>query len=157
MRAKDPLPTKEPAHQAIPRHAGRLSLLVEPPPGSSDPVQSFSGGFELRGNVSEGELDLLSPLGSILAQLSWNPKGATLVRGQERTLHASAQSLLQQATGASISLSDLWTWLEVKGNRAEPVRYDAWLLDLSAREQGRIVARRSLPSRAELRIVLESP
>jgi outer membrane lipoprotein LolB len=157
MRAQAPSSIENPAEAEVQRHVGRLSLVVEPQPGSLEPAQAFSGAFELRGNAQIGEMDLLSPLGSIVLQLRWTPAGATLIRGQERSQHASAQSLLQQATGASIALADLFAWLHAKANRVEPVRYDNWMLDLSAREQGRIVARREQPSRAELRIVLELP
>ena len=157
MRAEGLSSNENLAGGATQRHAGRLSLVVEPQPGSTQTAQAFSGGFELRGNAQTGEMDLLSPLGSIVAQLRWSPEGATLVRGQERSQHASAQSLLQQITGTSIALADLFAWLAAKSNRVEPVRYDDWVLDLSARGQGRIVARREQPSRAELKIVLELP
>ncbi len=122
--------------------------------GSGSAEQSFSGSFELRGSPTAGELDLLSPLGQIVMQLRWQPEMAEILRGQERQQFPSAQALLEQATGASLTLTQLFDWLD--GKNSESLVRD-WLVDLSKHEQGRIIARRSLPTPAVLRIVLEQP
>ncbi len=135
-------------------YAGRISLVVEPAPGSSDQQQSFSGSFDLRGNAQIGELDLLTPLGQIVMQLRWEPSIAVIMRASQRQVFANAQDLIEQATGATISLVQLFSWLqgkEVQGGSAQ------WQVDLSAHERGRVIARRSLPTPAVLRIALEMP
>lgn len=137
------------------RYAGRLSLQIEAPTGSAQETQSFSGSFELRGNAETGELDLLTPLGQIAAQLRWQPGAALLIRGQERQSFASAQALLEQSTGIAIPLEQLFSWL--RGPASLPLPRSDWQVDLSAQAQGRIVARRERPSPATLRIVLEQP
>jgi outer membrane lipoprotein LolB len=139
------------------RYSGRLSLVIEQEVGSPAAAQSFSGGFDLRGNAQTGELDLLTPLGSIVMQLRWAPGQALLIRGQEREPFPSAQALLNQATGTALTLDQLFSWLGSPGTVAPIHSSDNWQVDLSARDQGRIVARRSQPSSAVLRIVLEQP
>jgi outer membrane lipoprotein LolB len=151
-RASSPNGLKTEASQ---QYAGRLSLQVEAPTGSAQETQSFSGRFELRGNAETGELDLLTPLGQIAAQLRWKPGAALLIRGQERQWFASAQALLEQSTGITISLEQLLSWL--RGPASLPLPLSDWQVDLSAQAQGRIVARRERPSPATLRIVLEQP
>ena len=46
--------------------SGRLSLQVH-----SEPAQSFAASFELKGQPGQGELKLISPLGSVLGVLRW--------------------------------------------------------------------------------------
>lgn len=135
-------------------YSGRISLVIEAGAGSSDAAQSFSGSFELRGNASQGELDLLTPLGQIVMRLRWRPDIAVIFRGSQRQIFANAQDLIQQATGASLSLAQLFAWLQGNTTSAQA---SEWQVDLSAQPQGRIVARRHLPTPAVLRIALEQP
>ncbi len=141
---------------------GRLSLVIDPAAGSNAQPQSFSGGFELRGDARNGELDLLTPLGTIVMQLRWQPGMALILRGNERQQFGSSQELLQLATGASLTLDDLFAWLQGKNAAAHSTApaqapNTAWQVDLSAHQSGRIVARRMLPTPAVLRIALEQP
>jgi outer membrane lipoprotein LolB len=136
------------------RYTGRLSLVIESAAGSSAQSQSFSGSFELRGSAEAGELDLLTPLGQIAVQLRWQPGLALIQRGSETQQFDSAQALLEQATGASLTLVQLFAWLQGKTSGRS---VGDWQVDLSAQPQGRIIARRSQPTPALLRIVLEQP
>jgi outer membrane lipoprotein LolB len=141
-------------------YAGRISLVIEPDAhATSAQPQAFSGSFELRGSVQMGELDLLTPLGQIAAQLRWQSDQAVLIRGNDRQTFSSAQALLQQATGASISLEQLFAWLRGshRDEHLSAPQAGDWQVDLSARAQGRIIARRSQPTPAVLRILLEQP
>jgi outer membrane lipoprotein LolB len=145
----------DPKNAASQQYAGRLSLLIESPTGAAQEAQSFSGSFELRGNAERGELDLLTPLGQIAAQLRWQPGAALLIRGQERQSFTSAQALLEQSTGLSLPLEQLFAWLS--GQASPSVSVKDWQVDLSGQAQGRILARRLQPTPATLRIVLEQP
>lgn len=147
---KDPRNTEK---KEIQSYLGRLSLVIEPAAGSSDQQQSFSGSFELRGNAEIGELDLLTPLGQIVMQLRWRPDIAVILRGSQRQLFANADDLIQRATGASLSLAQLFAWLE--GKEAQAAK--DWQVDLSNHANGRIIARRASPTPAVLRIALERP
>jgi outer membrane lipoprotein LolB len=44
-------------------------------------AQSFSASFELKGKPEQGELSLISPLGSVLGVLRWSPGEAVLDSG----------------------------------------------------------------------------
>jgi outer membrane lipoprotein LolB len=136
------------------RYAGRLSLVIDAAPGSSEQQQSFSGSFELRGNSDVGELDLLTPLGQIVVQLRWTPSAAVILRGSQRESFSDVGDLIRRATGASISLQQLFAWLDGKPSASSG---DDWQVDLSSHANGRIIARRNQPTPAVLRIALEQP
>ena len=126
--------------------AGRISLQV-----ASEPVQSFSASFELKGRAESGELTLISPLGNVLAVLRWSPGQAQLDRGpQDIQRFASVDELMERATGAAIPLSALFAWLQ--GNNATA---SGWVADLTRYGEGRLSARRTLAPEANLRVVLD--
>ena len=127
--------------------AGRISLQV-----ASEPPQSFSASFELKGRAENGELTLISPLGNVLAVLRWSPGQALLDRGsQDVQRFASLDELMERATGAAIPLSALFAWLQ--GNNAPA---SGWVADLTRHGEGRFSARRTLPApEANLRVVLD--
>jgi len=58
--------------------SGRLALQLQ-----STPPQNWSASFELQGSADQGQLVLLSPIGTTLARLSWTPQAAVLEQGQE--------------------------------------------------------------------------
>jgi outer membrane lipoprotein LolB len=128
--------------------------VIEPAAGSNDQQQSFSGSFELRGNADIGELDLLTPLGQIVMRLRWRPDIAVILRGSQRQIFANADELIQRATGASLSLQELFAWLQGQQSK---LRTGDWQVDLASQANGRIIARRTLPTPAVLRIALEQP
>lgn len=132
---------------------GRLSVLV-----ASDSVaeteqpKSFIASFELSGNAETGELLLLSPLGSTIARLLWQPGRATLQQGGQERVYASLDELAELATGTPLPVAVLFAWLH-----GQPQEAGGWKADLSRlKKDGRLTARRLTPSpAAELRVVLE--
>ena len=126
---------------------GRISLQVQ-----SEPAQSFSAGFELKGQPERGELTLISPLGNVLGVLRWSPSEAVLDSGNQKIQHFdSINALMAQATGAAVPLSALFAWLQ--GDNAS---VSGWKADLSRRSEGRISATRVQPTpQADLRVVLD--
>lgn len=126
---------------------GRLSLQVQ-----SEPAQSFSAGFELKGKPERGELTLISPLGNVLGVLRWSPSEALLDSGDHKIQRfASVDALMAQATGAAVPLSALFAWLQ--GDHAS---VSGWSADLSRRSEGRILAKRTQPlPQTDLRVVLD--
>ncbi len=126
--------------------SGRLGLQVH-----SEPPQNLHASFELQGSAQQGELTLLSPVGSILARLSWTPGQATLERGTERWTQASVEQLTQELVQTPFPVEALFDWIE---GRAAP--HTGWEVDLRARDQGRITAHRIAPApSAVLRILLD--
>lgn len=126
---------------------GRLSLQLH-----TDPVQSFSASFELKGQPERGELALLSPLGNVLGILRWSPDEALLDSGNQQIRYfSSIDDLMEQTTGAAVPPSALFAWLQ--GINA---RVSGWSADLSRLGEGRISATRAQPApRADLRVVLD--
>lgn len=126
--------------------SGRLSLRVD-----SEPVQTFSALFELRGAPQAGELILTSPIGNTLAQLHWAPGEALLKNGRETRRFDSVDALIEAATGAVIPVGALFGWLAGRDERVP-----GWRPDLSQVGAGRLQATRESPRpRADLRIIFE--
>jgi outer membrane lipoprotein LolB len=126
---------------------GRISLQVQ-----SEPAQSFSASFELRGQAERGELSLISPLGSVIGVLRWSPGEAILDSGNGKVQRfASVDELMAQATGAAVPMGALFAWLQ--GDNAAA---SGWSADLSRYQDGRISAKRIQPApQADLRVVLD--
>ncbi len=127
--------------------SGRLSLQVE-----GDPPQGFHAAFELRGNASEGEFELYTPLGSTLALAHWNGQAALLQRGDAWHAYPDLASLSAALTGTALPVAELFEWLQ-----GHAVSAPGWEVELDI-ENGRLRARRSEPAPpATLRLVLDSP
>ena len=126
---------------------GRISLNIK-----SEPAQSFSAGFELKGKPERGELTLISPLGNVLGVLRWSPGEAELDSGNHKIQRfESVDALMTQATGAAVPVTALFAWLQ-----GDNVHVSGWSADLSRHGEGRILANRSQPTpQADLRIVLD--
>lgn len=126
---------------------GRISLQVQ-----SEPAQSFSASFELKGRAERGELTLISPLGNVLGVLRWSPGEAVLDSGGGKVQRfASVDELMAQATGAAVPIDALFAWL-----RGDNAAASGWSADLSRHQEGRISAKRSQPApQADLRVVLD--
>jgi outer membrane lipoprotein LolB len=126
--------------------SGRMGLEIQ-----SQPPQSLSAAFELQGSAERGELLLLSPIGSTLAQLSWSPQTAHLTQGGRQWSSSNLDDLTAQLSGTALPLAALFDWL--KGQASTPA---GWQVDLSQWGQGRIQAERQVPAPAvQLKVVLE--
>ncbi len=141
-------PPKDAAPAGTPREqwGGRMSVRVE-----SDPVQSFSAGFELRGNAVNGQLSLYSPIGSTVAQLTWAPGEARLRSDGKDQAYESLNALTRQVVGAELPITSIFLWLS-----GQPASTDGWVADLQNHANGRLVARRLQPAPAvEMRLILD--
>ena len=134
-------------------YRGRLALKVEPEVATdSGPPkgQSFSAGFELAGSAQSGSLSLTNPLGNLLAILNWTNSTAELRANGAKQSFASLDALVKHVTGTGVPVEGLFNWLA--GRDAVVAEWEA---DLSQISNGRLTARRNLPNKAELKIVLE--
>ena len=126
--------------------AGRLSLQVP-----DQPSESFSAGFELRGSAQEGELVLLTPIGSTLGVVRWEPGKAMLRSPARETTYPSLEALITELAGSPIPVAALFDWL-----RGVESSVPGWRADLAQLADGRITARRfDPPPEANLRVILE--
>lgn len=132
---------------------GRLALRVQVSSTPDQmPDQSFSAPFELHGNAEQGELLLLTPLGSTAAAIHWLPGKAVLqARGETREFD-DLNRLITELLGTDVPVAALFAWLNGQTQEA-----NGWQVDLSQRNQGKILARRLTPAPpAELRLVLDN-
>ncbi|MEO6291659.1 MAG: outer membrane lipoprotein LolB [Burkholderiaceae bacterium] len=131
---------------------GRIAIRVD-----SEPAQSLSGAFTLNGNAQNGDLSLSTPLGSILAELSWTPQQAVLKANNETRRFDSTDTLMLQVTGTVLPLAALFDWL---AGRDAPAA--GWQVDLTQMndpnrpDTQRLIAKRTDPlPTVELRVVLD--
>lgn len=130
-------------------HQGRIAIRVD-----SEPPQSLSGAFTLNGNAQSGDLSLSTPLGSILAELSWTPKSAVLKANNETRRFDSTDALLLQVTGTVLPLAALFDWL--LGRDAPAAGWQIDLTQMNQPDSPRLIAKRIAPLPAvELRVVLD--
>lgn len=126
---------------------GRLTMRIV-----KNPPEQFSTAFEMSGHAEQGQLQLLSPLGTTLAVVRWNPQGASLQQGSEIQQFASMDDLTQRLTGAALPLPQLMTWLD----RAGP-SVAGWQIKAEVLKSGRRVwAERQQPQPAlQLTLLLD--
>ena len=143
--------------------AGRLGWQVAASPGQ--PAQQASAGFELRGSVHQGSLELSTPLGTLIARAHWQPEGAEL-RTPDGSRRFEDLTALSRAAfgGEEVPLQALFDWLrgrpsaqaphEVRGPGFEQL---GWSVDVSALTRGVLTAVRAAEPKVTLRIRLEDP
>lgn len=138
-------PSRTPTAQAD-FWSGRLALQVQ-----SQPPQNLGAAFELQGSASQGELALLSPVGTTLAQLRWTPGSAELNQGGRQWSGRNLDELMEQLSGTALPMTALFDWLAGQANTPA-----GWHVDLSGWAQGRIQAERLTPAPAvQLRLLLD--
>ena len=156
--ASPPQPANAPAFTA----AGRLSVRVEASPAR--PLQRLSAAFEWRGDGVRGELTLLSPLGTQVAQARWLPGEAVLVTAEGEARFDTLEALAERALGERVPLVAWPDWLAGRpwpGAPSAPLSGDSfeqlgWRVDLARYAEGRIEAQRSAPPVVTVRIVLDT-
>jgi outer membrane lipoprotein LolB len=133
---------------AIGHWEGRLNLRV-----AKNPPEQFSTSFEMTGRPEQGQLSLLSPLGTTMAMVRWNPQGASLQQGSDVQNFTSMDELTLRLTGAALPLPQLMAWLDRTG---PPVQ--GWQINAQALKSGRrVIAERQQPLPALQLTVLLDP
>jgi outer membrane lipoprotein LolB len=134
---------------AIGHWEGRLTMRV-----AKNPPEQFSTAFEMSGHAEQGQLHLLSPLGTTLAVVRWNPQGASLQQSNDIQQFASMDELTQGLTGAALPLPQLLIWLD----RAGPA-VAGWEVKAEVLKNGRrVLAERQQPLPAlQLTVLLDPP
>lgn len=140
--------------------AGRLILQIEA--WQSQPARQWSAGFELRGTARAGELDLTSPLGTLVAQARWQPGAAELSQGAERLRFDSLAELARQLLGEAVPLEALFDWLRGRPEPQTPHQatttgflQQGWAIDLTSLAAGLFIARRASEPAITLRARME--
>lgn len=141
--------------------SGRISLQISPQ--GSEPARQWGAGFELRGSAHTGELDLTSPLGTLVAQARWQPGLVELAQGGERRRFADLDDLALQLLGEAVPLQALFEWLRGRPWAGAPHEQTeggfsqaGWSVDLTGMTSGTLTARRVRAPAITLRARLES-
>ncbi len=149
-----------PPVDGVPWISGRMSLRVDASPERT--AQNFSAAFDLRGSGEIGELRLVSPLGTQLAQARWSPGLARLTTSDGQRDFASLDELSQVALGEALPLAALPDWLAGRPwpgathtLSAEGFDQLGWQVALTRRADGFVEARRSAAPALQLRVRLD--
>ena len=154
-------PTAEPGAQIL---SGRLSVRVDATPNTA--ASSVSAAFELRGDGRQGQLDLSTPLGSVLAQARWSPGRVVLATpGSERSF-TDLDALTREALGESVPIEAMFDWLRgrpwpgapsVANPSAPGFSQLGWSVDLARFDEAWIAAQRASPPAVQVRARLDRP
>ncbi|MEW6705062.1 MAG: outer membrane lipoprotein LolB [Pseudomonadota bacterium] len=131
--------------------SGKLSVQVEAQPGS--PARSVSAAFDLRGGAERGEMQLTSPLGTVMARARWQPGEVLLKDAGGEKRFPDLPALADEVLGEPLPLAALFDWLRGRpwaGAPSSPLAPPAagfeqlgWTVALERWSEGWIVARRS--------------
>ncbi|CAG1013837.1 hypothetical protein BURC_00532 [Burkholderiaceae bacterium] len=146
--------------------AGRLTVRVEPTPASE--ARNVTASFDLQGGPQQGQLDLSTPLGTVLAQARWSPDKVALVTTQGETRFANLDELTREVLGESLPVAALFDWLRGRpwpgapsvpsAAPAEPgFRQLGWQVSLARFAEGWISARRDQAPVVTVRAKLDRP
>ncbi len=152
--------------QAADSLAGRLSVRVDA--GEGSPARSMSAGFELQGNAEAGRLNLVTPLGTVLAQARWAPGVVILATPQGETRYDDLDALTREALGESLPVPALFDWLRGRPwpgaastasvAPAEPgFTQLGWVVSLAHFDEAWIAARRDRPPVVTVRARIDRP
>lgn len=145
--------TAEPAPEAAPatpqEWEGRMSIKLDAHEGRE--AEGLSLSFHLQVQGAQGHLSLMTPLGTQMAQIHWNPERAEL-RDTEGTREFATLSELSEALlGEALPLEVLPHWLDGRPDpelpstaQDSPLGFTqaGWTVDLAGLERSLIIAQR---------------
>ena len=146
--------------------SGKLSVRVDAEGAS--PARSESGNFELKGTPDTGQLNLSSPLGTVLAQARWSGHKAWLATSQGETAYPDLDSLTLEMLGERLPMAALFDWLHgrpwpdapstANGAPAEAgFEQLGWVVDLARFDEAWVVARRERAPVVTVRARMDRP
>ena len=146
--------------------SGRLAVHVDAADGSA--ARSVSANFELQGDPQAGQLNLSSPLGSVLAQARWAPGSVVLATSQGERRFADLDALTREVLGESVPVAALFDWLRGRPwpgaastsmvAPAEPgFEQLGWVVSLAHFDDDLIAARRERAPVVTVRAKLDRP
>lgn len=146
--------------------SGKLSVRVDASVNSA--ARSESGNFELKGTPDEGQLNLSSPLGTVLAQARWSGRQAWLTTPQGETAYPDLEALTHEMLGERLPVAALFDWLRGKPWTGAVSQANAptagpgfaqlgWAVDLARFDEGWVVARRNQAPAVTVRARVDKP
>jgi outer membrane lipoprotein LolB len=142
--------------------SGKLSVRVDA--SATAPARSESGNFDLSGTPDNGQLNLSSPLGTVLAQARWSGQRAWLTTPQGETAYPDLDALTQEMLGERLPVAALFDWLRGRpwpgaASQAEATgfRQLGWSVDLARFAEGWISAERAQAPPVTVRARVDRP
>ncbi len=143
--------------------SGRLAVRADGP----DETRSMTATFELHGRPEAGELNLSSPLGTVLGQARWSPGQVVLVTPQGTTPYPDLDALTREVLGESLPVAALFDWLKGRPWPGAPSRAAGadrpgfrqlgWVVDLAGYADAAVTAVREQPPAVTVRVKLDRP
>jgi outer membrane biogenesis lipoprotein LolB len=107
-----PTPGSPPVNPALPRMALQGQISIKLGALGDQAAQGLSLGFFFTGNAQAGQLDLMTLMGSQVAQVGWQADQAWLVNDKGRQRHDSIEALSEAALGEALPLRSLIYWMQ---------------------------------------------
>jgi outer membrane biogenesis lipoprotein LolB len=101
-----------PTRQALPHLDLQGQLSIKLSAFANQSGQGISLGFFFSGNTDTGQLDLITLMGSQMAQVNWTPDAAWLTNDKGTHHYASLDELSQAALAESLPLRSMVYWMQ---------------------------------------------
>lgn len=143
---------RAPGTEVPPRLSLQGQLSIKLFAWQSLPAKGLSLGFFFSGHTDQGLLDLMTPLGTLMAQVGWQADQAWVVTQDGRQAYATLDELSHQTLGEALPLRSLVHWMQGQPDpaQASTATDDPWVFEqagwrIDAREHAeqRIQATRS--------------
>jgi outer membrane lipoprotein LolB len=152
-------PPSEPANLS-----GRLSVRVAAQ--GDTPGRSVSAVFDLRSSDGQsGELDLSTPLGTLMGRARWSPGQVSLATSQGERSYPSLAALSEDVLGEDVPVQALFDWLQGRawpGAASTPLTAPSlgfsqlgWTIRLDRLADGAIQAERAEPPEVTVQVRLQ--
>ena len=134
------------------RWSGRLALKLAP--FGQEAAQGVNVAFDLQGNPAQGQLDLSTPMGTLVAQVRWHEAVATMTTADGSETYDSLEVLTRKVLGESLPVAAMMSWLHGRpspepsmaaaagGKPAKQFAQLGWDIDLRELDSGTLLARR---------------
>ena len=145
------------------RLTGKLSVQVDADDGNPEGHKTGgSGAFELIGGPAAGQLELSTPLGSLVARASWNRNEAILKTPDAERVYFDLDALTREMLGEPIPVAALFDWMRGRAWPDAPstslengFEQLGWRIDLSRFADGVLIATRKAAPTVTLRTRIE--
>lgn len=146
--------------------SGRLAVHVDA--WAATAPRDVNAAFELLGDGQNGQLSLLTPMGTVLARARWAPGRVVLDTPQGTSRFADLDALSREVLGESLPMVALFDWLRGRpwpgaasrgaaGADAPGFEQLGWVVNLARFDEARISARRDQAPQVTVRAKLDRP
>jgi outer membrane biogenesis lipoprotein LolB len=140
-----------PATRAMPHIDLQGQLSIKLSAFADQSAKGISLGFFFNGNADAGQLDLITLMGSQMAQVNWTPDAAWLTNDKGKHPYASLGELSQAALGESLPLRSMVYWMQgladpdlavIAGTEPDTFTQVGWTIDTRQLRDKKLLAQR---------------